>query len=103
MTAKMEVEGATDKPETQKPSSSKEGRPPPIVLATAINLMQLQKRIKAIVASNFELRNTRSGTTIVTKEMADFSAIRKHIEDNNKIITSPISPFFRNRKNQSRL
>jgi hypothetical protein len=53
------------------------------VLTAATNLMQLQKRIKAIVTSNFEFRNNMSGTRIVTKEMADFSAIRKHLEDNN--------------------
>jgi hypothetical protein len=84
-TADMEVEGTTEKPEkeTQQPSSGKVGRPSPIVLTTATNLMQLQKRIKAIVTSSFKFRNTRSGTRIVTKEMADFSAIRMYLEDNN--------------------
>jgi hypothetical protein len=89
-TAEMEiehalVEGKSDGPnnELQQPSSSKAGRPPPIVLTTATNLMQLQKRIKDIVTGNFEFRNTRSGTRIVTKEMADFTAIRKHLDNNN--------------------
>jgi hypothetical protein len=79
------AEGTSEKPnsETQQPSSSKAGRPPPIELTTATNLMQLQKRIRDIVTGNFEFRNTRSGTRIVTKEMADFSAIRKHLENNN--------------------
>jgi hypothetical protein len=79
------VEGISETPnsETQQPSSSKAGRPPTIVLTTATNLMQLQKRIRDIVTGNFEFRNTRSGTRIVTKEMADFSAIRKHLENNN--------------------
>jgi hypothetical protein len=44
--------------------------------------MQLQRYINGIVTGNFEFRNTRSGTRIVTKEMADFSAIRKHLENN---------------------
>jgi hypothetical protein len=57
--------------------------PPPIVLTTATNLMQLQKRIKDIVTGKFEFRNTRSGTRIVTKEMADFAKIRKYLENNN--------------------
>jgi hypothetical protein len=79
------VLGTSDDPssETQQPSSSKAGRPPPIVLTTAANLMQLQKRIRDILTSSFEFRNTRSGTRIVTKEMADFSEIRKHLENNN--------------------
>jgi hypothetical protein len=83
--SEMDIEGTTDKPENekQKPSSSKAGRPPPIVLTTAINLTQLQKRIRAIVMGYFEFSNTRSGTRIVTKEMAEFSAIRKHLENNN--------------------
>jgi hypothetical protein len=79
------VEGTSDKPgsETQQPLSSKAGRPPSIVLTTATNLMQLQKRIRDIVTGNFEFRSTRSGTRIVTKEMADFSAIQKHLDNNN--------------------
>jgi hypothetical protein len=63
--------------------SSQASRPPPIVLTSTTNLMQLQRNIKGIVTGNFEFRNTRSGTRIVTKEMADFSAIRKHLEKNN--------------------
>jgi hypothetical protein len=45
--------------------------------------MQLQRNFKGIVMGNFEFRNTRSGTRIVTREIADFSAIRKHLENNN--------------------
>jgi hypothetical protein len=63
------VEGTSEKPnsETQQPSSSKAGTPPPIVLTTATNLMKLQKHIRDIVTGNFEFRNTRSVTRIVTK------------------------------------
>jgi hypothetical protein len=89
-TAEMEiehapVEGTSDDPnkEPQQTSASKAGRPPPIVLTSTTNLMTLQKHIKDIVTGNFEFRNTRSGTRIVTKEMADFSAIRKYLEKNN--------------------
>jgi hypothetical protein len=45
--------------------------------------MQLQRQVKNIVTGSFEFRNTRSGTRIVTKEMADFSAIKKHLESDN--------------------
>jgi hypothetical protein len=79
------VEGTSDEPssELEQPSANKAGRPPPIVLTTATNLMQLQRHIRDIVTGNFEFRNTRSGTRIVTKEMSDFSAIRKHLDNNN--------------------
>jgi hypothetical protein len=46
--------------------------------------MTLLKHIRDIVTCNFEFRNTRSGTRIVTKEMADFSAIRKYLDKNNR-------------------
>jgi hypothetical protein len=79
------VEGTTDEPsgESQQPSSSKAGRPPPIVLTSAINLMKLQRQIRDIVKGNLEFRCTRSGTRIVTKEMEDFSAIMKHLVSTN--------------------
>jgi DNA primase len=86
-TAEMEVEctlveGTSDEP-SREPSSSKAGRPPPIMLTSAINLIELQRHIRNIVKGDFEFRNTRSGTRIVTKEMEDFSAIRKYLESKN--------------------
>jgi hypothetical protein len=78
------VEETTNKPDAeQQPSTSKTGRPPPIVLTSTTNLMQLQRQVKNIVTGSFEFRNTRRWTRIVTKEMADFSAIRKHLENHN--------------------
>jgi hypothetical protein len=79
------AEETTDKPdaEEQQPSTRKTGRPPPIVLTSTTNLMQLQRQVKSIVTGSFEFRNNRSGTRIVTKEMADFSAIRKFLEKHN--------------------
>jgi hypothetical protein len=73
--------------EVQKQSPSKSGRPPPIVLTSTTNLIQLQRQITKITTSNSEFRNTRSGTRIVTKQMADFSAINKYLEKQ----TIPIS------------
>jgi hypothetical protein len=43
----------------------------------------LQRQLKGLLKGNFEFRNTRNGTTDVTKEMADFSAIRSQFESNN--------------------
>jgi hypothetical protein len=47
------LEKTTDKPnrELQQPPSSKSGRPPPIVLTSTANLMQLQGISKAILSS----------------------------------------------------
>jgi hypothetical protein len=53
------------------------------VLTTEINLIKLQKHIRDIVTGNFEFCNTRSGTKIVTKEMADFSGIQKYLDNIN--------------------
>jgi hypothetical protein len=79
------LEGTSVSPtsETQQTSSGKAGRPPPIILTSAINLIQLQRHIRDIVKGDFEFRNTRSGTRIITKEIEDFSTIRKYLEGKN--------------------
>jgi hypothetical protein len=48
----------------------KTGRPPPIMITSATNLIQLQKQLKGVVKDNFEFRRTRNGPRIVTKTMA---------------------------------
>jgi hypothetical protein len=65
------------------PPNSHRGRPPPIILTSAINLIQLQKQLKGLVEGSFEFRNTRNGTRIVTKEIADFSAIKEYLNFQN--------------------
>jgi hypothetical protein len=45
--------------------------------------MHLQKVIKSVVKENFEFRNTRNGTRVITKILADFSAVKSHLETNN--------------------
>jgi hypothetical protein len=94
------VEGTSEEPnrELQQPASSKAGRPPPIVLTSTTNLKKLQRHIRDIVTGYFEFRNTRSGARIVTKEMADFSAIRKHLGNNNLSYYT----FSQNQRNLSR-
>jgi hypothetical protein len=59
------------------------GRPPPIVLTSATNLIHVQKQLKGLVKDNFEFRSTRNGTRIITKTMADFLAFRSYLEKNN--------------------
>jgi hypothetical protein len=45
--------------------------------------MQLQKVIKSVVKENFEFRNTRIGTRVITKTLADFAAVKSHLETSN--------------------
>jgi hypothetical protein len=61
----------------------KTGRPPPIVITAATNLMQLQKLIKSVVKENFEVHNSRNRTRVITKTLADFAGVKSHLETNN--------------------
>jgi hypothetical protein len=71
-----------DQQQQQTPSCQK-SRPPPIMLTSATNLTQLQKKLKGFVKGNFEFRNTRTGTRVVTTERADFSAIQHYLTSQN--------------------
>jgi hypothetical protein len=68
----------------QQPPNSQRGRQPPIILTSAINLIQLQRQLKGLVKGSFEFRNTRNGTRIITKEMADYSAIKEYLSSQNQ-------------------
>jgi hypothetical protein len=61
----------------------KTGRPPPIILTSQANLIQLQKQPKNVVKGDFEFRSTRNGTRVVTKGMADFEAVKSHFTNNS--------------------
>jgi hypothetical protein len=56
-------------------------RPPSIIIIAQINLLRFQGEIKATTKGSFELRNARNGTRIVTKEIADYVAIKKQLEE----------------------
>jgi hypothetical protein len=62
---------------------SKAARPPPIILTSAANLIQLQKKLKGVARQSFELRNTRSGTRVVTKDMVDYKAVKEYFNQNS--------------------
>jgi hypothetical protein len=47
--------------------------------------MLLQKQLKELVKGNFVFRNTRYGSRVITKEMADFSAIKSHFDDQRSL------------------
>jgi hypothetical protein len=67
----------------EEAASVKTGRPPPIVLTSAVNLIQLQKQLKSVVRGNFEFRKTRNGPRVITRGMADFQAIKTYFENQN--------------------
>jgi hypothetical protein len=56
------------------------GRPPPIVLTSAVNLIKSEKDIRSKVKGDFHLKTTRNGVRVVTREMADYLAIKRHFD-----------------------
>jgi hypothetical protein len=46
-------------------------------------LIQLQKQLKGVAKQNFEFRNTRNGTRVVTKDMVDYQAVKSHFDKNS--------------------
>jgi hypothetical protein len=91
----MELEGTKEEADDgeQQRKTNQAGRPPPIILTSATNLLQLQKHIKDMVKGSFKFRNTKNGTRVPTKEMADFSAI-KFFFLSKKFSFSNFSPKF---------
>jgi hypothetical protein len=77
------MENDTSNTPQEEAPSVKKGRPPPIVLTSAVNLIQLQKQLKSVVSWNFEFRNTRNGTRVITRGMADFQAIKTYFDNQN--------------------
>jgi hypothetical protein len=67
----------------QQAAPSHISRPPTIVLNSKVNLIALQRQLKSIAKGSFEFRSTKNGTRVVTKEMANYSAIRAHFESRN--------------------
>jgi hypothetical protein len=79
----MDMDSASTEASPQETTTAKTGRPPPIVLTSAVNLIQLQKQLKNVVKGDFEFRSTRNGTRIFTRGMVNFQAIKSHFEENN--------------------
>jgi hypothetical protein len=51
----MDTESSTTEgPSQEETAVGKTGRPPPIILTSATNLIQLQKQLKNVVEENFE-------------------------------------------------
>jgi hypothetical protein len=94
--ANMDTDSADSEDSTSAATApGKTGRPPPIILTSAVNLIQLQKQLKGVVSEDFEFRNTRNGTRVITRGMADFKFVKSYFETT----TCPTYPFSRNMKN----
>jgi hypothetical protein len=52
------------------------------MMTSTIDLTRLQSDLKDI-KGEYEFQNTQNGTHIITKEMADYSAMKSHWEKNN--------------------
>jgi hypothetical protein len=68
----------------QKPGPKGVGRPPPIILTTFVNSMKFQREVRTFIKVAFELRITRNGMKVVTREVTYYSGIMSHL-DANKI------------------
>jgi hypothetical protein len=86
----MDVENENETAEETEPSTKQQqqtakgaGRPPPIVLTSSVKLIKLERGIKDIVKNKYEFRTTRNVIQVMTKEMADYSAIKHHLEQNS--------------------
>jgi hypothetical protein len=69
--------------EAAVPAPVKSSRPPPIVLTIAVNLIQLQKKLKGVARQPFEFRNTKNGTRVVAKDMVDYLAVKAFFNQNS--------------------
>jgi hypothetical protein len=61
----------------------KGGRPPPVILTSTTNLIQLQRQLKNVAKGDFEFRNTKNGTRVITKSMTDFETVKSFFSTQN--------------------
>jgi hypothetical protein len=61
---------------TEAAAPVKSARPPPIVLTSAGNLIQLQKQLKGVA-------KTCNGTKVVTMDMVDYQAVRNFLDSHS--------------------
>jgi hypothetical protein len=82
-TTPMDADAADAQATTHEAVPGKAGRSPPIILTAETNLIHLQKQLKNVVKADFEFRNTRNGTRVITKSMAGFEPVKFHLSNNN--------------------
>jgi hypothetical protein len=80
----MDTEASdTEESPQEEAIPGKTGRPPPIVITTTVNLLQLQELINSVVKESFEFRNTRNRTRVITNTLGDFAAVKSYLETHN--------------------
>jgi hypothetical protein len=67
----------------EEAAPGKAGRPPPIILTSTTNLIQLQRHLKNVAKGDFKFRNTKNGTRVITKSMTDFEAVKSYFSTCN--------------------
>jgi hypothetical protein len=80
------MKGAEVCDETSSSDNNLENGRPPRVLTSEVNLLSLQKDLKAVATGEF-FHNTASGTRITTKSMADYKIIQN-------LLSQKGLPFF---------
>jgi hypothetical protein len=89
-TALMDTDASDAQSSAEEAAEPKKtARPHPIILTCAANLMQMQKNLKSVARQNFELRNIKSATRVVTKDMVDYQAVRAHLQLFAELIALP--------------
>jgi hypothetical protein len=74
-------EGNSKEDETSNLLLNGKERRPPIIITYTINLLKFQAELNVISKGSFELRSGRNGARIITKDMVDYLAIKKHLEE----------------------
>jgi hypothetical protein len=67
----------------EKAVPDKAGRPPTIILTSTTNLIQLQRQMKNVAKGDFEFRNTKNGTRVMTKSMTNFETVKSFFSTQN--------------------
>jgi hypothetical protein len=82
--AEMDMDSTSSENSSCKATApGKTGRPPPIILTSAVNLIQLQKQLNGVVSEGFKFRSTRNGTRVITRGMVDFQSVKSHLDNQN--------------------
>jgi hypothetical protein len=79
----MDTDSVSTETTSLEETTAKTGRPPQIIITSAVNLIHLQKQQNNVVEEEFEFRTTRNGTKIITRGMMDSLGVKSHLETNN--------------------
>jgi hypothetical protein len=95
-TAQMDTDAPVAQPSAEEAAApNKSARPPPIILTSAANLIQLQKKLKGVARQSFEFRNTMSATRVAPRTWWTTRQLRR---TSTKTLW-PTLPFSRNLRN----